>query len=123
MLYIYVINRHIKKFLARSEKCNRWSVQSKRFGDHRSAGQSLTSLMWSLFFLASSLAGTWRLHAVAASATCAFQRPPFCLSTLLFYSCCFLWVVPYPFLPGHLFLTLQASTQLLSLLTPQVGCS
>lgn len=123
MLYISVINIHIKKFPARSEKFNRWNVQSKRFGDHSSAGQSLTSLMWSVFFLASPLVRTWRLHAVAASGTCTSQRPPFCFSALLFYSRCFLWLVPDPFLPGHLFLPLQASTLLLSLLTPQVGYS
>lgn len=68
-------------------------------GTHRTVWR--VPLCTSPFFLASSRAQTWRLHARAASAACTSQKPPSCFSTLLFYSCCFLRIVPFPLRPGR----------------------
>ena len=46
-------------------------------------------------FLESVLTRTQRLHAPAAWATCASRQPLLSFLALLFYSCCFLWIVPF----------------------------
>lgn len=106
---------HIKTFLALSEKFTD--------GAHKDVRKSqLCRTKPQLPDVVTRLPGKfscWELETSRSSCCshlCASRQTPLCFSALLFYSCCFLWIVPCLFWPGQLLLTLEASTQLLSLM-------